>query len=168
MKIGFGGGCHWCTEGVFQSLIGINEVQQGWISSFGENEAFSEAIIVDFNPEEISLRDLIEIHLHTHASESQHSMRNKYRSAVYVFSEEQKRISEEIIQVLQNDFAKKIITQVLFFNAFNLNKEGLLNYLYSRPEAAFCQSYIHPKLRLLLDKFSSKVDRKKVDNLSLK
>jgi peptide-methionine (S)-S-oxide reductase len=25
-KIDLGGGCHWCTEGVFESLIGINKV----------------------------------------------------------------------------------------------------------------------------------------------
>jgi peptide methionine sulfoxide reductase MsrA len=28
-KIGLGGGCHWCTEGVFESLIGVTKVNQG-------------------------------------------------------------------------------------------------------------------------------------------
>jgi peptide-methionine (S)-S-oxide reductase len=32
-RIGFGGGCHWCTEAVFQSLIGVEKVEQGFIAS---------------------------------------------------------------------------------------------------------------------------------------
>ncbi len=167
MKVGLGGGCHWCTEGVFQSLRGINAVRQGWIASFGKQETFSEAVLVSFDPLEISLKDLIEIHVYTHASTSEHAFREKYRSAVYVFSEEQCMESVEILRALQTDFDKKIITEVLMFNDFKENKEEWLNYLYRRPEAAFCQSYIHPKLRLLLDRFSTKVDLKKLGQIPL-
>lgn len=74
-KIGFGGGCHWCTEAVFQSLKGVKSVQQGWIASKNEHFEFSEAVIVDFDPSSIPLKVLIEIHLHTHKSTSEHSMR---------------------------------------------------------------------------------------------
>jgi peptide-methionine (S)-S-oxide reductase len=67
-RIGLGGGCHWCTEGVFESLIGISKVNQGWIASSGEHFHFSEAIEVYFDPAIISLSDLIEIHLYTHTT----------------------------------------------------------------------------------------------------
>ena len=32
-KAGFGGGCHWCTEGVFQALRGVAQVDQGFVQS---------------------------------------------------------------------------------------------------------------------------------------
>jgi peptide-methionine (S)-S-oxide reductase len=63
-----GGGCHWFTEGVFTSLIGITKVDQGWTASNCEHSSLSEAIEVNFDPAVISLSDLIEIHLHTHAN----------------------------------------------------------------------------------------------------
>lgn len=166
-KIGFGGGCHWCTEGVFQSLIGMHKVEQGWIAATGPNDTFSEAISVQFNPELISLRAIIEIHLHTHASTSNHSFREKYRSAVYVFSEEQKLASEKIITALQKDFDKTIVTEVLFFKSFKLNKQDQLNYLYSRKNNSFCQNYIHPKLNILLMKFADKVNHSKLETCQL-
>ncbi len=72
-KIGFGGGCHWCTKAVFQSLNGVNNVKQGWIASDGEAFAFSEAVIVEYNAKIIPLEVLIEVHLRTHKSTSEHS-----------------------------------------------------------------------------------------------
>jgi len=66
---------------VFELLLGIAYVNQGWIASNGEN---SEADEVYFDPAVISLSDLIEIHLYAHASRSNHSIRRKYRSAMLI------------------------------------------------------------------------------------
>ena len=49
-QIGLGGGCHWCTEAVFQSLIGVQNVAQGFIKSLPPADTWSEAVIVNFEP----------------------------------------------------------------------------------------------------------------------
>ena len=164
-KIAFGGGCHWCTEAVFQSLIGIDKVDQGWVASTGENHAFSEAVVVYFNSGIISLENLIEIHLHTHSSTSNHAMRKKYRSAIYVFSEEDGKQTKEILLELQKDFEKPLITKVLPYVDFKLNTENFLDYYYSNPEKAFCENWINPKLKLILAKFSKIADHEKLKHL---
>jgi peptide-methionine (S)-S-oxide reductase len=161
-KIGLGGGCHWCTEGVFESLIGVSTVNQGWIASTGESSEFSEAIEVVFDPAVISLSTLIEIHLHTHASTSNHSMRGKYRSAIYVYDELQCGQASRMLDELRADFEKAVITQVCHFESFKPNKVELTDYFYSAPNRPFCQTYIHPKLSLLLARFSHHVDRNKL------
>ena len=158
MKIGFGGGCHWCTEAVFQSLTGVDRVEQGWIASAGSNEHFSEAVIVHFNPQRIPLDVLIEIHLHTHKSTSNHSMRKKYRSAIYYFSESDGAQCTAILSLLQRDFEKPLITQVLPFVAFDPSAEKIRNYYYSNPQKPFCRRFIEPKLTLLLEQFKDHID----------
>jgi peptide-methionine (S)-S-oxide reductase len=155
-KIAFGGGCYWCTEAVFQYLIGVEKVAQGFISSEGKNDAFSEAVIVYFN-QKISLKSLIEIHLYTHESTVKHSMRDKYRSAIYYFTEEQEKESQHILTTLQIDFDTQIITQILPFKDFKPSIEASQNYYIKNSQKPFCKKYIHPKLDLLLRKFSSHV-----------
>ena len=166
-KLGLGGGCHWCTEGVFASLNGIVKINQGWISSTGSNTQFSEAIEVYFEPDIISLIDLISIHLHTHACTTNHSMRNKYRSAIYTYSDGQAKQSHEILRQLQSDFELRIITQVLPFGEFKANKVELTDYLYTSPNRPFCQRYIHPKLQLLMQRFSKHVNREKLEDAGI-
>lgn len=156
-KIALGGGCHWCTEAVFQSLIGVEMVEQGFVASTGENSAFSEAVIVTFNPSIISLYKLIEIHLYTHNSASNHSMRSQYRSAVYSFGHQQKVQAQHILLDLQKDFEGKIITTVVPFQAFKPSAEMFKNYYTKDPEKPFCKRYIAPKLKLLLKQFSTDV-----------
>jgi len=166
-KVGLGGGCHWCSEGVFESLIGINKVNQGWIASFDNASDFSEAIEVDFDSTVISLQTLIEIHLHTHSSTINHSMRKKYRSAIYTYNDKQYKEVCKILTHLQNKFDQPIITQVLSFKSFKANKGELLNYLYKSPNLPFCQIYIHPKLKLLLTRFKCHVNIQKLDKVGL-
>jgi peptide-methionine (S)-S-oxide reductase len=161
-KIGLGGGCHWCTEGVFASLIGIATVNQGWIASRGENAELSEAIEVVYDPAVISLSTLVEIHLHTHASTSNHSMRGKYRSAIYTYNEVQYNQAVNILNLLRADFDQPVITQVYPFEGFKANKTELINYFYTAPNRPFCQRYIHPKLTVLLARFSHHVDKHKL------
>lgn len=160
-----GGGCHWCTEAVFQVLKGVVEVEQGYVASSGENESFSEAVIVHFDSEIITSKTLIEIHLHTHKSTSDHSMRTKYRSAIYTFYETQIKVVTLILEGFQKDFDQKLITQVFPFEAFKASRESIQDYYQKNPEKPFCKTFINPKLLLLLDRFSAHIRLDKLKHL---
>lgn len=162
MKLGLGGSCHWCTEAIFLSLNGVLRVEQGWLSSFEEQDWLSEGIIVHFVSELISLKDLVEIHLYTHSSTSKHSMRDKYRSAVYGFSDEQTKQAEDVIQGLQLEFENKIVTKAYLLNSFEESRDKIQNYYYKNPQKLFCRNIINPKLKLLLKKYKHKVNLQKI------
>ncbi|GBF20298.1 MULTISPECIES: peptide-methionine (S)-S-oxide reductase [Arenibacter] len=163
-KIAFGGGCHWCTEAVYKSLKGIISVEQGFVASDGEESSFSEAVIVSYEPSDISLEDLILIHLYTHKSTSDHSMRNKYRSAIYTFGPLDVERSTLALQKFQENFKKPLVTKVLPFREFKVSDKAFQNYYYKNPYKPFCKTHIAPKIKLLLLKFADKVDHIKVLN----
>ena len=166
-KIAFGGGCHWCTEAVFQSVLGVEKVEQGYVASINENHSFSEAVIVHFNSKRVTLKTLIEIHLWTHQSSANHSMRKKYRSAIYVYDDLQMVTVRNLLNGLQEEFNGQLITQVLLFHDFQPSREEITNYYFKNPEKPFCEVYINPKLQLLLDQFSGAVDHDKLIHLKM-
>jgi peptide-methionine (S)-S-oxide reductase len=149
MRLGLGGGCHWCTEAVFQALIAVQSVEQGWIASDPPHEAFSEAVIVTFDADALPLETLIDIHLRTHSSTSAHSMRGKYRSAIYVMDEAQGAAVQATLTRLQTGFDAPLVTQVLPFRAFKASDDRFQNYYAADPARPFCTTYIDPKLTLL-------------------
>lgn len=156
-QVGFGGGCHWCTEAVFKSLNGISRVEQGFIQSVVPDDSPSEAVQIQFDPSVISLAVLIEIHLRTHSSTSNHSLRKKYRSAVYTTNAEQIRDATDIITLLANEFEKPIITRVLPLKVFIASPEHYQNYYENHASGQFCQQFIDPKLALLKRQFQGHV-----------
>jgi len=153
-RIAFGGGCHWCTEAIFQQLTGVKQVDQGWVSSTHTDATTpSEAVIVHFDPARISLDTLTEIHLYTHNATSNHSFREKYRSALYTFSDAQHQEAQNILKKKQKLFEKPLVTKVYPFEEFKLNDEEYLDYYKSNPDKPFCQVRIEPKLRVLLERY---------------
>lgn len=145
-RLGLGGGCHWCTEAVFQRVRGVDQVEQGWIAAQPPDDAWSEAVRLRYLPSAVSLDALLRVHLHTHSSTSAHAMRLKYRSAVYTTSSQQAEAVTEALRRLQGEFDAPLVTRVLPMVAFRPSDARYRDYYKQRPERPFCQTYIRPKL----------------------
>lgn len=145
-KIGFGGGCHWCTEAVYKALRGVETVEQGFIRSVAPDDIYSEAVVVTWRPDEIPLDVLVEIHLRTHASTSDHKMRGKYRSAIYSISEDQTREATAILDRLRASERENYITRIIPFVEFKASDDRFHNYAEKNAGNQFCTRYIDPKL----------------------
>lgn len=165
MKIAVGGGCHWCTEAVFLVLKGVRKVAQGWIASEGDASGFSEGVILSFDAHELHLIDLLRVHLLTHASRSNHSRRNLYRSAVYFFEPGDEEKIRQALADLQKEFDQELVTQVLPFREFKASHDEIVDYYFKNPGKPFCQTYIDPKLEMLIDRFPELVDQSKLSHL---
>ena len=153
-KIALGGGCHWCTEGIFQMLIGVARVDQGLIRSDPPSDTWAEGVIVHFDPSAIDLSILIEVHLRTHSVSAPYVAKGKYRSAIYIHDIAQEQQAIEAIASLQREFDDSIETRVLPFREFKPSDDRFRNYYASNPERPFCRRYIDPKLEFIRRNFS--------------
>lgn len=161
-RLALGGSCYWCLEAVYQSLRGVESVHQGWVAADGEHSDFHEAVVVDYDPSRLPLDVLIEIHLYTHRATADHQRRDRYRSAVYVLTESQAASARDTLAQLQDDFDAPLLTRVLPLVDFRASKEDYHDYFYSDPSRPFCERWITPKLKLLLERFGDVADGKRL------
>ncbi len=145
-KLGFGGGCHWCTEGVFQALRGVVQVEQGFVQSDAPADTWAEGVIVTFDPSTIGLATLSEVHLRTHSATRVRSPRSKYRSAIYIFEDSQRHEADLAVAGFADESGKAVRTVVLPFRSFRPSDERYRNYYRTNPSRPFCRRYIDPKL----------------------
>lgn len=153
-KAGFGGGCHWCTEGVFQALRGVSQVDQGFVQSHAPADTWAEGVIVTFDPSVIPLATLSEVHLRTHSATRARSPRGKYRSAIYVFEDTQRQEVDLAIARFADEVGKAVHTLVLAFGGFRASDQRYQNYYRTDPSRPFCRRYIDPKLDFIRRHFS--------------
>lgn len=154
-KVGFGGGCHWCTEGVFQALRGISQVDQGFIQSDAPADTWAEGVIVTFDSSVVQLATLSEVHLRTHSATRARSPRGKYRSAIYIFQESQRKETELAIARFADETGKAVHTLVLPCRSFRASDERYQNYYRTDPSRPFCRRFIDPKLNYIRRHFST-------------
>ncbi|MGF1723128.1 peptide-methionine (S)-S-oxide reductase [Photobacterium nomapromontoriensis] len=155
--LGFSGSCYWSMEAIFQTLRGVTSVKQGWLNVSGE-PLMVEAVVIEYIPTVISLEVLVAIHLHTHSCTSEHDLRGRYPSIIYVFDEPQHHRARQALAICQADFIQPIITQVEDGGNFQPSKKSLHAYYYSDPHKPYCENQIMPKLQLLLARFADHVD----------
>ncbi|WP_026916199.1 peptide-methionine (S)-S-oxide reductase [Christiangramia portivictoriae] len=149
MIIGLGGGCHWCTEAVFQAIKGVIDVRQGYVSAKQRKDRLYEGVLIKYNPDIIALEDILLVHLRTHQSMKDHSMRHKYKSAVYVLDPTKFESTKISLEHAAKQMDSEIVTEVCELAEFSDSRKAIRNYYNSNPERPFCTKYIQPKLDLL-------------------
>jgi peptide-methionine (S)-S-oxide reductase len=127
-KATFGAGCFWGVEETFRNLKGVVSTAVGYAGGIKENPTYedvctdktghAEVVEVDFNPNEISYDQLLEVfwfnHNPTTLNRQGPDMGTQYRSAIFYHSPEQKAAAEASKERLQKSgkFPRPIVTQV--------------------------------------------------------
>jgi peptide-methionine (S)-S-oxide reductase len=106
------GGCFWCLEAVFDELKGVESVESGYSGGHVQSPSYAqvcngdtghaEVVQITFNPQLLSLRDLLTVFFTVHDPTTLNHQGNdvgtQYRSAIFYHNEEQKKIAEAVIQ----------------------------------------------------------------------
>lgn len=169
----FAAGCFWCTEAVFQRVNGVDKVVSGFTGGNIKNPPYrevvtgrtghAEAIQMEFDPSEISYRDLLYIFFTTHdpttLNRQQNDVGTQYRSAVFYHSPEQKETAEKVIEELEKDktFSDPIVTEIKPAGAFYEAEQEHWDYYNQNRNQPYCRVIIDPKIEKLKRKFEDKL-----------
>ena len=167
------GGCFWCLEAVFLRLKGVSRVESGYAGGHVDNPSYravcagttghAEVVQVEFDPNQISYRELLEvffaIHDPTTLNRQGNDVGTQYRSAIFYHNADQKQVAEDTIE----EFAKEkiwdnaIVTEVVPLEKFYPAEDYHREYYDRNPEQGYCQFVISPKVGKLRQKFADKL-----------
>ena len=168
----FAGGCFWCTEAVFNDVIGVEKVESGYIGGHvrdptykqvcGGDTGHAEAIRVTFDPAQLSYDDLLDIFFATHDPTQLNRQGNdigtQYRSAIFPDGPEQEAAARAAIARNQGEWPAPIFTTIeplsTWYPAEDYHQEYWTGEGQRNP---YCLAVIPPKLRKLRKSFAARV-----------
>ena len=158
----FASGCFWCTEAVFDDVIGIESVESGYIGGHvadpsyrqvcGGDTGHAEAVRIVFDPAVISYGDLLDIFFHTHDPTQLNRQGNdvgtQYRSAIFPHSPEQEAEARAAIERAKDAWPAPIVTTIEplaeWYPAEDYHQEYFARVGDQNP---YCVAVVAPKLR---------------------
>ncbi len=166
------GGCFWCTEAVFRDVVGVSEVESGYIGGTVPNPSYrqvcsgdtghAEAIRVTYDPDAISYAEILDVFLGTHDPTQLNRQGNdvgtQYRSAIFPLDDAQRAEAEAAIARANEDHGGRVVTAIEgpaeWYPAEDYHQEYWENEGKRNP---YCLATIPPKLMKLRKGFAQKV-----------
>jgi peptide-methionine (S)-S-oxide reductase len=166
----FGGGCFWCTEAVFSELKGVASVVSGYAGGdienptyrqvCGEKTGHAEVIELQFDPGQITYKELLEVFFATHdpttlnrqgADKGTH-----YRSIILYTNENQRDQAEAFIKGLDGSglLSAPVVTELVQLENFYEAEAEHQRFYLENSGSMYCQIVINPKVRKVRDEFA--------------
>ena len=160
-NIYFGGGCFWCTEAVFEQVIGVEIAISGYSGGKIKNPSYkevskgltshAEVCKITYDENIIKLNELVEIFFYYHDPTTLNRQGNDhgahYRSIILYNNDEEKKIINTVKDKINKEkYGGKIITEIKKFSDFYYAEELHQNYFNENSSQPYCEIVISPKL----------------------
>lgn len=158
--ITLGGGCFWCTEGVFKRVRGVVAVESGYCNGHVVQPTYEqvcsgdsghvEVIQVTYDPAKVELDDLLRVFFATHDPTTMNRQGNdvgpQYRSGIYWTSESQRESAERIKAEAAGLWSAPIVTEVVQRENYSCAESYHQDYFDRNPNQGYCAVIIAPKI----------------------
>ncbi len=160
------GGCFWGVDAVFKHVKGVARVESGYSGGSASTARYdtvstgatghAESVRVAYDPSQITYGQLLKVffavaHDPTELNRQGPDAGTQYRSVIFYSNDEQKRIAQAYIEQLNQAkvFGRKIVTQVVPFQSFNVAEGYHQDYLVNHPNDPYIVYNDLPKLENL-------------------
>jgi len=151
-KATFAAGCFWGVEAAFQKLKGVKDTKVGYTGGHTKNPTYkevctdktghAEAVRIDYDQKKITYQELLDvfwnIHNPTLLNRQGPDVGSQYRSAIFYYDKQQKKLAEESRDKEQRKYDKKIVTEINPIDEFYLAEEYHQRY-FEKNKTHFCK-----------------------------
>jgi len=164
----FSSGCFWCVESIFESLIGVEEVESGYSGGKTKDPTYyqvltgrtghAESVRIVYDETKISFKKLVEVFFASHDPTTLNrqgpDIGTHYRSiAFYQNKYEKEIILKEINKLEKNDIYRDIVTEVKKFDKFYIAEDYHQDYKINNPNNPYLLKVSVPRINDFKRKF---------------
>ena len=165
-----GGGCFWCLEAVFERMRGVISVVSGYAGgavaapSYEQicdgNTGHAEVVRIEFDPAQITYRDLLEVFFAIHDPTTRDRQGNdvgtQYRSVIFWGDEAQRVCAQGLLDELTSEkvFSAPLVTELLPAPVFWPAEAYHQGYFRGHAQQPYCAFVVAPKLAKFRQKFA--------------
>jgi peptide methionine sulfoxide reductase msrA/msrB len=156
-EIYFAGGCFWGTEHFFQQIRGVVGTEVGYANGNTQNPTyeevvshttgFAETVKVQYDPEQVDLKLLIDLYFKTidpTSKDQQGNDRgNQYRTGIYFTNKTDEALVKDEVQKLAKNYSKPLLVETIPLKNFYRAEDYHQDYLDKNP-GGYC--HIEPGL----------------------
>lgn len=166
-----GGGCFWCTEAVYLEVRGVTKVESGYMGGAQPNPTYeqvctgetghAEVVRLEFDPAEVSYRDLLEIFFTIHDPTTLNRQGNdvgtQYRSVIFYQTHEQEATARQVIAEMAHVWDAPIVTELAPAAPFYKAEAYHQNYFAQHPLQGYCAFIVAPKVAKFRKTYAGKL-----------
>ena len=156
----FGGGCFWCTEGMYQLVPGVEKVVSGFAGGTVKQPTYhqvctgetghAEVVQITFDPAKVTYRDIIDLFWHAHdpttLNRQGHDEGTQYRSIILYSDDEQKKAAEASKKEAQKEIEAPIVTEIVPLTTFWPAEDYHQNFANNNPYQGYVCAVVKPKV----------------------
>lgn len=165
----FAAGCFWCVEGVFESVIGVQEAISGYAGGKEKDPTYeqvgsgatghAESVTVYYDSAMIDYPTLLKVFFasqdptQVNGQGPDHGM--QYRSIVFFRNDEEKRLAEDYINGLNTSgkYPAPVATQVVPFTTFYTAEDYHQNYIQHNKTNPYVEHESIPRIKRFQQQF---------------
>jgi methionine-S-sulfoxide reductase len=174
--ITLGGGCYWCTEAIFENLVGVKTVVSGFSGGKTVNPSYeevctgktghTEVVQITFDKSVTNLDEILKVFFTVHdpttLNRQGEDVGTQYRSVIFYRNEAQRKTAQDIINVLNANkvYNSPIVTKVEPFTQFYNAEDYHQDYYAYNKNKPYCRLVIQPKLEKFEKIFKDRLKKK--------
>jgi peptide-methionine (S)-S-oxide reductase len=171
--ITLGGGCFWCTEAVYEQVDGVLSVESGYSNGHtpapsyeqvcGGDTGHNEVVRVEFDPQRIGLREVLEIFFSIHDPTTLNrqgaDVGAQYRSGIYLHDEAQRAVAQAVLAEANAAMGGRVVTELQPLANYSRAEDYHQHYFAKHPGQGYCAAVVAPKVEKFRKTFKARLRR---------
>lgn len=169
----FAEGCFWCSEHIFEAVVGVDSAVSGYSGGHtlnptyqevcGEKTGHAEAVMVYYDPKKISYDELVKVFFAsqdpTTPDQQGPDRGSSYRSVAFYQNASEKAAIEAGIAAVNDSkrFRNKVVTEVTPLEKFYRAEEYHQDYIHLNPGNPYVQNVSLPRFELFKQTYKGKL-----------